>query len=262
MYSKILHLQIFVLEKKGDFLQGVDFEHVFMRKIVVDFGNTRWKAAIFEGDMVGKPVSGTDYADLRSWILQNSDEHTKLGYASVVASQPMQQFSNAQEVTAFSDIPGLLSKYTTQHTLGVDRWCNVAAGKSVLPQEPNFGIIDLGTCIKFELVIQNEYLGGAIAPGVAMRFRSMAQGADQLPEVPVSDTIQVVGDSSMAAMQVGVQLGVLNEIEGWIQSVKSKYGELPIIITGGDAPKFVKDLKSSFFAVPELTLIGINALLD
>lgn len=95
-----------------------------------------------------------------------------------------------------------------------------------------------------------------------MRFKSLFEGTELLPHLSGKDVLEPVGSDSDGAMQAGVQFGILSEIRGWVDKMETDFGPLPMFITGGDAFKFEKDLKNSFFAVPELTLIGIDVLLE
>ena len=58
--------------------------------------------------------------------------------------------------------------YGTPKTLGVDRMV-LAAGAVLLYPNQNTLIIDAGTCVTYDFVTsKNEYLGGAISPGLRL----------------------------------------------------------------------------------------------
>ncbi len=55
--------------------------------------------------------------------------------------------------------------------------------------------------------------------------------------------------------------GILHEIEGTIDQYKKKYGNLTVVLTGGDTNFLAKQLKSSIFANQNFLLEGLNAIL-
>jgi type III pantothenate kinase len=54
--------------------------------------------------------------------------------------------------------------------------------------------------------------------------------------------------------------GLVAEIKGVIGNYTSIYENLTVILTGGDASFFDKELKSNIFVEPTLTLIGLNEI--
>ena len=63
-------------------------------------------------------------------------------------------------------------------------------------------------------------------------------------------------------MHSGVVFGILNEIEGIVNEYKTKYSDLTVILTGGDAKFLSKRLKSSIFANSNFLLEGLNYILE
>ena len=54
----------------------------------------------------------------------------------------------------------------------------------------------------------------------------------------------------------------VREMEGMVHDYSVKFGELTVLITGGDAPFFVSQLKSQIFAHSNLVLSGLNKILN
>ena len=66
-------------------------------------------------------------------------------------------------------------------TLGIDRIALVSAAAHKY-QDTNVLVIDAGTCITYDFLnSDNEYLGGAISPGLSMRYKSLHTFTDKLP---------------------------------------------------------------------------------
>ena len=123
-------------------------------------------------------------------------------------------------------------------------------------------IIDAGTCIKYDFVnSKKHYKGGAISPGLNMRFIALHKLTDQLPLVQINNHGKLIGNSTVTAIQSGVFNGMIEEIKGIIGRYKMEYGQLKVILTGGDAARFAGQLNLSIFAASDLVNIGLNEII-
>ena len=122
-----------------------------------------------------------------------------------------------------------------------------------------FGVsIDIGTCIKFDLISKNDgYLGGSIAPGINLRYRSLNDYTGKLPLLFNKSATQLVGNDTNSSIQSGVLNGMNAEINGLIKMYTEQYSDLTFFMTGGDARYFDLDSKNDIFADENLTLIGL-----
>jgi len=153
--------------------------------------------------------------------------------------------------------------YESPETLGKDRIAAVVGAKCQLPGK-DLLVIDAGTCVTYDfLTSQKEYLGGAISPGVQMRLRSMNNYTNQLPLINWSGETRPknIGNTTISSMLSGVVNGLIAEINGFIKDYQKQYPQLKIVITGGDAIFFEKELKNGIFADPNLVLKGLNEIL-
>ena len=99
------------------------------------------------------------------------------------------------------------------------------------PQK-NVLIIDAGTCITFDFVSdKKEYFGGAISPGIEMRYKALSTFTSKLPLLDKKLPRDFLGINTEESINSGVVNGVLQEIEGVINQYKSKYGLLTIVLT-------------------------------
>ena len=110
-------------------------------------------------------------------------------------------------------------------------------------------------------IIANEYLGGAISPGIRMRFRSLNYFTANLPLLVKEEPIDYIGTDTKESINSGVVNGVLQEIDGVINHYKNKYSHLTVVLTGGDTNFLSKQLKSSIFAHQNFLLKGLNDIL-
>ncbi|MCB0841544.1 MAG: type III pantothenate kinase, partial [Bacteroidetes bacterium] len=124
-------------------------------------------------------------------------------------------------------------------------------------------VIDAGTAITYDFATANgEYKGGGIAPGMAMRFRALHEFTARLPLVSSQSDVLLIGDSTTASIQSGVQWGIIAEVEGMISYYKSQISpDLQVFLTGGDSGFFENHLKNINFADSNLILKGIHYIL-
>jgi type III pantothenate kinase len=150
--------------------------------------------------------------------------------------------------------------YESTATLGPDRLA-LANGAWYLYPGQNSLIISLGTCITYDLVLEDgSYPGGAIAPGLQMRYRSLHQFTGKLPLVGHRDFSGDIGKNTEESILAGVQHGIAGEVEAWIRHMKHKHENLNILFSGGDAASFGLSDQKRIFAAPDLLFRGLFAI--
>ncbi|MCL4138195.1 UNVERIFIED_CONTAM: hypothetical protein GTU68_027016 [Idotea baltica] len=124
-------------------------------------------------------------------------------------------------------------------------------------------VIDAGTAITYDFAnATGEYIGGGIAPGMAMRFRALHEFTARLPMISPDENVALIGDSTETCIQSGVQWGTIAEIERIIDYYKNQVSEdLQVFLTGGDTSYFENHLKNINFADSNLILKGIHFIL-
>lgn len=234
--------------------------------LVIDIGNTKAKAAIFQRDSLLKTIS-FPIKLLVSEIkkLQKEFPITK-GMLSSVAFISSNEIVKLQSILPFEILSSktklpFKNLYKTPKTLGVDRVALVAYGVKKYPSKDVL-LIDAGTCITFDFVnAKKEYLGGAISPGIEMRYKALHTFTSNLPLLEKESTQNEIGNTTNESIHIGVIRGVLQEIEGIIRQYQKNYPNLTIVLTGGDHNFLSKQLKSSIFATSNFLLYGLNELL-
>lgn len=170
-------------------------------------------------------------------------------------------FCKVHVLSSASKVP-FKNSYATPQTLGVDR---LALATAAFYQNPrgNTLAIDAGTCITYDMVNNaGEYVGGAISPGVRMRYKAMHNQTAGLPLLEPEELLDFVGNSTQSCMHSGVINGVACEVDGVIDQYRARYQDLTVILTGGDAHFFAKRLKNTIFANSKFLLEGLNCLLE
>lgn len=234
-------------------------------QLAIDIGNTRSKAAVFNDRRI---IFRKTFTDVSFEVLKPLLKKYKVD-AVIFSSVAKEKLSHGKfvqnkihiiELTAQTKIP-VTNKYATPTTLGKDRLANAVAAAMLNPFKNNL-VIDAGTCLKFDFIsAKNQYLGGAISPGLEMRYRSLPYFTERLPKISPSKKLpQLIGNSTQNAIRSGVQQGMLAEITGVTEAYKKQYKSLHVYLTGGDAFYFEPQLKKAIFA-PDLTLYGLNEIL-
>ena len=231
---------------------------------IIDAGNTSLKIVDFQEDVIFNQMilSWSDHKMIQ-YILQERDSDYCI-LSSVVDAQSKQNIIALAQPTIVLDyktaLPISLQEYETPDTLGADRIANAVAASKITTTEAAL-VIDIGTCIKFDLVDKNKYLGGSISPGYAMRLNAMHHFTGALPQLELENHAPLIGKSTKESMLSGVINGIQAEIEGLITKYQKKYASLTIFLTGGDYKRFEIELKNSIFAVENLTVTGLFLIL-
>ena len=80
-----------------------------------------------------------------------------------------------------------------------------------------------------------------------------------------SNEKKLIGDTTHSGIESGVVNGLVEEIKGIIDNYQNLYPKTNVILTGGDTA-FIKSIvsikKNSIFAQENLTLIGLNSILN
>jgi type III pantothenate kinase len=240
--------------------------------LIIDQGNTATKAALFEGGILKTKViyAKKDIHRLEDWIAQNCQSDTNVLWSSVT-NQPIK--INSKKIlclTSTTPLP-IENEYETPETLGKDRIANAVAIWSKTKNNSAL-CIDMGTCIKYDLVVENAYKGGNISPGMVMRYKALNVFTDQLPEIMPNQAIfennfPEYGISTATSIINGVQQAIVHEVNGFVARYQERFGPLTIFMSGGDAKFFDKAFKKGIFAFSvkyweDLTLCGLNEILE
>lgn len=235
--------------------------------IAIDIGNSRARAVQFEGREI---IARTEFEPA---LLQESGEGLSffskglpMVLSSVRTPDPglhaiLSRQGPLLVVTGSSEVPFTV-EYESRDSLGSDRLALVAGAIADYPGRDML-IVDAGTCITTDLVLGGvRYLGGSISPGIRMRLRAMHEFTSRLPEAPMGQDIRFPGKNTLESLMAGGIEGALLEIVRRTELLQQQYPGLSVIITGGDAPYFVKNLKNSIFASPDLVLLGLRMILE
>lgn len=235
-------------------------------QLIIDVGNTLVKVAAFKEDAL---IEKHQFP-LKDFISEIGTFAAKFAIKNAIISS-VGRLSEEQARSVQNRFPTVIlssqtplpfiNEYGTPHTLGVDRMALVAAFAKAYPKK-NGLIIDAGTCITYDFITsENIYKGGAISPGIRLRYTTLNKLTANLPLLEKTVPNAIVGTSTEEAIHSGVIFGVLMEIDGAINQYKAAYNVDTIIMTGGDAEFLAKRLKNSIFAHSNFLLEGLNHIL-
>jgi type III pantothenate kinase len=230
------------------------------RVVAIDVGNTSIKGGYFLNGILDT-VARFDVSNLNdfySWLNNFGEIRTVI--SSVVSlehtSSIVKAVKNPMIIDVDSDTP-FLNLYESKETLGIDRICNATYINNAI-QTGCAVSIDIGTCIKFDLVNEkNEYLGGSISPGINLRYRSLNEFTGNLPLLSNKSAEKLVGNTTESSICSGVMNGLKAEIQNLMQKYEDIYPGLTFFVTGGDAKYFELHSKNDIFADENLTIKGL-----
>ena len=234
--------------------------------LIIDIGNTETKIGFFNHDKLIKTHRHKVFTWNEAVRLFHVHKNVECAILSTVVDHDEELEEYLKEKCVFKLMSPKLSlplknTYKTPNTLGMDRLASAAGAYSIFPGK-NVLVIDAGTCIKYELVNSNgEYLGGAISPGLEMRFKSLHHYTRKLPKVTAEGMTPLIGRNTQDSIRSGVVNGLIHEVKGCIADYKKLYPQLNIISSGGNVGLLSRAVKKNLLVEPDLVLIGLNAAL-
>ena len=233
--------------------------------LAIDIGSSLTKVASFDqSDLVElqtfKTLKGEDLATIFGRHKISNAIVSSVGNFRAESRDFLAANCNLMILTETLPIP-IRNNYKSANTLGKDRLAGVIGASALYPSE-DILVIDIGTCITYDFInSQNEFLGGAISPGLNIRFKSLHENTYNLPLVERHPIENFIGTDTKESILSGVIYGIIHEIHGAIENYKVNFKNLRVIATGGDLPFFESYFKSTIFAVPNLVLHGLNKIL-
>lgn len=152
---------------------------------------------------------------------------------------------------------GLNIKYDNPREVGADRIVNAVA--AIQEYGVPLIIVDFGTATTYCYIDEREqYMGGAIAPGVSISTEALYEHASKLPRIEIVRPASVIGKNTVSAMQAGIVYGYVGQAEGIIARIKAQSRSMPkVIATGGMASLIAAESSSVDHVDPFLTLKGL-----
>lgn len=237
-----------------------------MFSLVIDQGNTLAKVYLFDQDECVEQFSSENLTlrELGLFLVHKQFNAAIIAGVKALDEEVIHFISNMCRtliLNADTALP-IQNAYQSPATLGSDRIAGASAAAKLFPQK-NCLIIDAGTCVTYDFIdAEQNYLGGAISPGLQMRAKAMHTFTAQLPLIHFEKfEANFIGQNTNESLSNGVGYGLVHEINGFIESYQKKYPTLQVIACGGDAALLFPHLKNNIFVEPNLVAIGLLAIL-
>jgi type III pantothenate kinase len=235
-------------------------------RLIVDSGNTLVKIAVFdEGTIVHKTELEQNTLLFANHIIEKYPIRSAIISDVSSMAEPVIQMLSSEipvlRMTGTTPVP-IKVNYQNAETLGSDRLAAVVFASDFFPGS-NVLAIQAGSCITYDLVTEtDEYVGGAISPGLEMKLKALNTFTARLPLVKKKEINFIEGHNTELSILSGVINGSIAEIDGMIDFYRNKYHDLNVIMGGGDTFFFDKKLKNRIFAIENLVLKGLNLILE
>ncbi len=242
--------------------------------LAIDVGNTQTVAGVFRDEELAW-----------HWRLSTQPERTAdelaLAFGGFLEQQGLSFSRNITGVVISSVVPPVTGELREMvrryfHFDPVVVEPGVKTGVSVLTDNPRevgadrivnalaaftkFGgpciVVDFGTATTYDAVSEKgEYLGGAIAPGIAVAAEGLIAQASRLPRVEIENTVD--------ALQSGLVFGTAAEVDGVVERMQKELGgHATVVVTGGLAEIIAPHSQRIDHHEPWLTLEGLRLIFD
>lgn len=239
--------------------------------LLVDIGNTRAKLALGHPSGEVEPLAVVERLDrelleplVRAHGIRHGIFSSTRGACEAEVALLQELGVELMMLDAATPLP-IGIDYRTPETLGRDRVA-AAVGAQVRYPHRNCLVVDLGTALTLDLVTSDGvFRGGVISLGYSNRLRALN---DYTATLPLCETLTPEGElplqghTTREAIERGVFNSVCFEIESYQRRLKAEFADLCVIVTGGEAKYFEKQIKNAIFAEPNLVFCGLNRILE
>ena len=233
--------------------------------LVIDIGNTAVKVYLFKNNEIFKKEVLNENNLIHSLKSFPINDISNIICSSVTKSykDQLSEIFKKSNYYDFSDnnlkLP-FKNNYETK-SLGQDR-IGLISSAVMKFKDQNSLVIDIGTCITYDFIdSKNIYYGGAISPGIRMRYSSFNDYTSNLPLVKFQDINKTIGINTEESLHIGVNNGIVGEINQYINNLKKSYSEFNVIITGGDSMFLLNKIKNAIFADQDFLASGLNYII-
>jgi type III pantothenate kinase len=249
--------------------------------LVVDVGNTNTVIGVYEGDRLKahwrlqshRDISADEHGLMMHQLLA-VDGLSPRDVAHVILAcvvPPMVSRLETMVRRFFKLTPmvvgpgirtGMPILYENPREVGADRVVNAVAAYE--RHRGGLIVVDFGTATTFDAVSpQGEYLGGVIAPGMAISADALFRRAARLPRVDFVRPERVVGRNTVASMQAGLIYGYVGLVKEIVARMKRELSfPTRVFATGGLSSLIAPEAEVIDEVDEHLTLEGLRILFE
>ena len=139
--------------------------------------------------------------------------------------------------------------------VGSDRITNSI---SLMNKKNNYIILDFGTATTFDVLVNDTYIGGIIAPGVKLSLNTLSNKATLIPKIELKKINKVIGKNTISAVRSGFFWGYAGLIDNIIDLIKKETRKsFKVILTGGFSDLFKNSIKTKVIQNKDITIKGL-----
>lgn len=245
--------------------------------LAIDIGNTSVAMGVYEGPRLAATFRiATDrdnlpdeYAMLLLGLLRSRDIEIGRIHAAILSStvppllntfrQVCRDYFSVEALVVGPGVKtGIRVLYDNPREVGPDRVLHAVA--ALHHYKPPLIIVDVGTALVFDAVSrEGDYLGGAIAPGIAIATEALTSRAAMLYRVSLERPPNPIGRNTAHSLQAGVVFGYAEMVRGMVRRFKEQIGQDATVVATGGYSSVIAEEAGCFDAVEDdLNLEGLR----
>ncbi|MGE5675142.1 MAG: type III pantothenate kinase [Mycobacterium leprae] len=252
--------------------------------LAVDVGNTAMSIGVYDGkDLRAEWSVATDRSkthDEYGLLFRDLIEHqgfrvSDVTAAAIASSVPpviqtldwmCQKYFGLKPLIIGPGVrSGMVIRYDNPREVGADR-ITIAVAAYEKYGGPLI-VADFGTATILDVISrEGEYLGGVIAPGVAVSAEALFQQAAKLPRIDLTKPDSVLARNTVHSMQSGIIYGYAGQVEELIRRLIEELGKtaagIRVVATGDYARLLVPETESISSIDPYLALDGLRIIYE
>lgn len=249
--------------------------------LAIDIGNTSVAIGLYEGRTLAATFRiATDqenlpdeYAMLLLGLLRSRSIDPERICAAVLSSTVPPLLNTFRQVCRdYFDVEalvvgpgvktGIRVLYENPREVGPDRILHAVA--ALQRYDPPLVIVDVGTALVFDAVSRDgDYLGGAIAPGIAIASQALFARAAMLYRVSLERPPKAIGRNTAHSLQAGIVYGFSEMVHGMVRRFKAEVGEDATVVATGGYARVIADEAACFDAIEDdLNLEGLRIVYE
>ena len=239
--------------------------------LTLDIGNSSIKAGLFDGRRLESSWTAPRTSPWGEELAALIKDHqpSRVGIASVVPAGREEvatllkdlKFGPAMDVSHRLSLP-LELEYQTPETLGTDRLAAAVAAYALHSQGRPTIIVDAGSAVTVDVVINGQFLGGSIGAGPDVEAQLLGRATASLPTINVDDSVAPIGTNTHECLAAGITFGLIDRVQGSLDRLQRELGApCVVVLTGGWHALVAQHVKGINHVDPHLVLRGIQILM-
>lgn len=225
-------------------------------KIAVDVGNTNLKIGYFEKDeFTTKKIRINDEIVNNLQQELNNLDYEEVLYLSVVPSldHKIKQCFKDASIKELNEFKLDYSNYTNE--LGLDRKVGMEAVYQ-LCKFTNFIFIDCGSATTINVVVNKQFQGGVIMPGMGLQYSALNNFTTLTINYDRNKDEKLFGLNTSDNVMSGIYNSIIFSLKGFVEAFNKEFDQqFKVVYTGGNARYFRDNLPSEWLYRPDITML-------